>query len=1061
MVKPSNSFHQVPLLLLLLLLVVASAREYNNNDIIATTSTISRNDFPPDFVFGAGSSAYQIEGAASEDGRKPSIWDTFTHAEKVVDKSNADIGSDQYHKYKDDVKLMQDMGLDAYRMSISWSRLIPDGRGAVNPKGLNYYNNLINELIAHGIKPHVTLNHFDHPQVLEDEYNGFLSPKIIEDFTAYANVCFKEFGDRVKSWSTLNEPNIQTLLGYDLGILPPERCSYPFGAVNCSKGDSTTEVYVSAHNILLSHASAVNLYRKHYQGRQKGQIGLTLLALWMEPFSDSLRDLAATKRMIEFHLGWILHPLVYGYYPATMRKIVGSRLPYFTDNESEQLRGSFDFIGLNYYQVCYVSDIARSLDDNSRDYILDVSANLEDYPKIRVQKNTKEFLDFSRLKVSPEVPFAPWGLQRLLEYVRVNYKNPPIEITENGYPLPPSTGRNDTKRVEFLQVYIESLLTPIRMGSNIRGYFVWSFMDCFEFRFGYTFLYGLYEVDFNDKDRKRCYIVGSHPSETTSVISSIVNNYILLLCLALALALLFSQSQAKMVKTSNSFHQVPLLLLLLLLVVASAREYNNDDIIATTSTISRNDFPPDFVFGAGSSAYQIEGAASEDGRKPSIWDTFTHAEKVVDKSNADIASDQYHKYKDDVKLMQDMGLDAYRMSLSWSRLIPDGRGAVNPKGLNYYNNLINELIVHGIKPHVTLNHFDHPQVLEDEYNGLLSSKIIEDFTAYADVCFKEFGDRVKSWSTFNEPNIQTVLGNDVGIFPPERCSYPFGVVNCSKGDSTTEVYVSAHNILLSHSSAVNLYRKHYQGKQKGQIGITLLAMWMEPLSDSLRDQAATKRMIDFHLGWFLHPLVYGYYPATMRKIVGSRLPYFKDNESEHLRGSFDFIGLNHYQVFYVSDIARSLDDNSRDYMLDISARIGGPPTISRLKGPPEFSLAPWGLQRLLEYVRVNYKNPAIEITENGFPLPTSTGRDDTKRVEYLQVYIESLLTSIRMGSNIRGYFVWSFMDCFEFLFGYTLEYGLYEVNFNDKDRKRYPKLSAEWYTTFLTKHGKERKSYSY
>ncbi|KAF6154096.1 hypothetical protein GIB67_025609 [Kingdonia uniflora] len=298
---------------------------------------------------------------------------------------------------------------------------------------------------------------------------------------------------------------------------------------------------------------------------------------------------------------------------------------------------------------------------------------------------------------------------------------------------------------------------------------------------------------------------------------------------------------------------------------------------------------------------EIEGAASEDGRKPSIWDTFTHAEKVVDKSNADIASDQYHKYKDDVKLMQDMGLDAYRMSISWSRLIPNGRGAVNPKGLNYYNNLINELIAH-------------------------------------DVCFKEFGDRVKSWSTFNEPNVQTLLGNDIGTRPLQKTLPGFDIF------TLPSLHVTLMKIV---------------GKQKGEIGITLLAMWIEPLSDSLRDLAATKRVIDFHLGWFLHPLVYGYYPATMRKIVGSRLPYFKDNESEQLRGSFDFIGLNHYLIFYVSDVARSLDDNSRDYILDTSARIEDPP-MTRLP------LAPWGLQRLLEYVRVNYKNPAIEITENGW-----------------------------------------------------------------------------------------------
>ncbi|KAF6136346.1 hypothetical protein GIB67_036564 [Kingdonia uniflora] len=163
-----------------------------------------------------------------------------------------------------------------------------------------------------------------------------------------------------------------------------------------------------------------------------------------------------------------------------MRKILGSRLPYFKYNESEQLRGSLVFIGLNHYQLFYVSDIARSLDDNSRDYMLDISARIGGLPTIRLQKNTKEFMDFSRLKSPPKFPLAPWGLQRLLEYVRVNCKNPAIETTENGFPLLTSTGHNDTKRVEYLQVYIESLLTSIRMGSHLRGYFVWSFMDCFE-----------------------------------------------------------------------------------------------------------------------------------------------------------------------------------------------------------------------------------------------------------------------------------------------------------------------------------------------------------------------------------------------------------------------------------------------------------------------------------------------------------------------------------------------------------------------------------------------------
>ncbi|XP_068645419.1 beta-glucosidase 32-like isoform X2 [Aristolochia californica] len=338
------------------------------------------------------------------------------------------------------------------------------------------------------------------------------------------------------------------------------------------------------------------------------------------------------------------------------------------------------------------------------------------------------------------------------------------------------------------------------------------------------------------------------------------------------------------------------------------------------AVFTRDDFPPGFLFGAGSSAYQVEGAAAEDGRKPSIWDTFTHAGKVLDKSTADIAADQYHKYKEDVELMHKMGLNAYRFSISWSRLIPDGRGEVNPKGLEYYNNLINELVDHGIEPHVTLNHFDLPQALDDEYGGYLSPKLIADFTAYADVCFKEFGDRVKTWVTFNEPNIQTVVGYDLGVFPPGRCSYPFGS-NCSEGNSSTEVYVSAHYILLAHAAAVQLYREKYQDTQRGSIGITLLAMWFEPLTDSLQDLNATQRMLDFHLGWFLDPIFYGDYPSTMKEIVGSRLPSFGVEESELMRGSFDFIGLNHYVVLFVQGSSAVRDKSETDYYRDISVEL--------------------------------------------------------------------------------------------------------------------------------------------
>lgn len=490
----------------------------------------------------------------------------------------------------------------------------------------------------------------------------------------------------------------------------------------------------------------------------------------------------------------------------------------------------------------------------------------------------------------------------------------------------------------------------------------------------------------------------------------------------------------------------------------------SESIFTASDAITRDDFPPGFIFGAGTSAYQVEGAAAEDGRKPSTWDTFAKAGLNADKSTADIASDQYHKYKEDVKLMHDMGLDAYRFSICWSRLIPDGRGPVNSKGLQYYNNLINELVSYGIHPHVTLYHFDLPQALEDEYLGLLSPKIVEDFTAYADICFKEFGDRVKYWITFNEPNFEPVLGYDVGIFPPARCSNPFGL-NCSMGDSTTEPYRSAHNILLSHASAAALYKEKYQAMQRGKIGITILGFWFKPFTESEEDIATARRVRDFHIGWFMDPLMYGNYPAVMREIVGSRLPSFNAEESKTLKASFDFIGFNHYSVFYVQSYPNNFGKNNRDYVKDISAKLPNFPistgtygkvfTLKRIAPIPS---NPWALQEMLEYIKVRYGNPPIMIHENGYAETnvrptTGSSKDDYDRVTYLQGYMESLLQSVRNGSNTHGYFVWSFIDCFELMFGYTARYGLYGVDFSRADRARYPRISAQWYSNFLNNIG--------
>ncbi|XP_024009497.1 beta-glucosidase 3 [Eutrema salsugineum] len=434
---------------------------------------------------------------------------------------------------------------------------------------------------------------------------------------------------------------------------------------------------------------------------------------------------------------------------------------------------------------------------------------------------------------------------------------------------------------------------------------------------------------------------------------------------------------------------------------------------------TRSDFPKGFLFGSAFSAFQWEGAVDEDGRKPSIWDSFVNSDAgppfVID-------CDGYHKYKEDVRLMYDMGLDAFRLSISWPRLIPSGRGPVNPKGLRFYKNLLNELTRHGIEPHVTLYHNDLPQVLEDEYGGWIDRKIIDDFTAFADVCFREFGNSVKLWSTVNEPNMLAMGGYDLGASAPKP-------------------YIALHNMLLAHASVARLYKQKYKEKQNGSVGITCFAHWMVPFTSSEEDNIATQRAKDFSLGWVMHPLVFGDYPEAMKNIVGKRLPSFSKEESDLVKDSSDFLGIIHYTTLCVAHKSKS---RNKDYLSDMRASLIPFGNSTFIK----FDVLPWGLEELLEYIKQNYGNPPVYILENGRPTNHYSSLNDVERVEYLHAYIAAVLNSVRNGSETRGYFQWSFMDLYEFL-SYNHTYGLYYVNFSDPERKRSPKTSALWYTAFL------------
>ncbi|ESR52293.1 hypothetical protein CICLE_v10031178mg [Citrus x clementina] len=410
----------------------------------------TRNSFPPEFLFGTASSAYQYEGAAHVGGRKPSVWDTFAmdQPEKILDHSNGDVADNFYFRYKEDIALVKQVGFDSLRFSISWSRILPHGNisGGVNQQGVDFYNNLINELISYGLKPFVTLFHWDTPQALEDEYGGFLSPKIVKDFGDYADLCFKEFGDRVKHWITLNEPETVGENGYAKGTHAPGRCSNYIG--NCPAGNSATEPYVAAHYLILSHATAVKLYRQNYQPSQNGLIGITISSIWAVPKFPTVASKKAASRAIDFKFGWFFNPITYGSYPRSMQHLVGNRLPKFTKSQAE-MTGS-DWLSI--------------------------------YPK---------------------------GIRELLLYLKKKYNPPPIYITENGVGDVNSSSwsigyaLNDTVRVNYYNDHLSYILEAINSGGvDVRGYFAWSFLDNYEWEYGYTTRFGITYVDYKDGLRR-------------------------------------------------------------------------------------------------------------------------------------------------------------------------------------------------------------------------------------------------------------------------------------------------------------------------------------------------------------------------------------------------------------------------------------------------------------------------------------------------------------------------------------------------------------------------------
>jgi beta-glucosidase len=446
-------------------------------------------------------------------------------------------------------------------------------------------------------------------------------------------------------------------------------------------------------------------------------------------------------------------------------------------------------------------------------------------------------------------------------------------------------------------------------------------------------------------------------------------------------------------------------------------------------------FPKGFIWGAATAAYQIEGAAAEDGRGPSVWDVFSKQPGAVWRGNTgDVACDHYHRYREDIGLMKGIGLQAYRMSMSWSRVIPEGTGRINEKGFDFYQRVVDELLKTGIQPWITLYHWDLPQALQEK-GGWLSGDSPKWFEEYTRAVMGKLSDRVSHWITFNEPQVFIELGYRKGEHAP-------GLRLSNK-----EVLLAAHHVLLAHGRAVSAIRE--TAKTKPSIGWVLAHGPGCPASEAAVDIEAARRMTLstennlWGAAWWTDPIVFGRYPEQGLKVFGGDVPSYTSEEMKVIQQPIDFLGLNIYQGYQV----RAKAD-------------GTPEKTSPPQGPAQtsfrWSVTPESLRWGPRFLYENYKLPIV-ITENGMSncdWVQLDGRvNDPQRIDFLDRYLGAYRQAIADGVDARGYFLWSLLDNYEWAEGYRERFGIIHVDY--QTQKRTPKESSKWYHEVIASHGRK------
>jgi beta-glucosidase len=437
-------------------------------------------------------------------------------------------------------------------------------------------------------------------------------------------------------------------------------------------------------------------------------------------------------------------------------------------------------------------------------------------------------------------------------------------------------------------------------------------------------------------------------------------------------------------------------------------------------------FPDDFTWGAATSSYQIEGAVNEDGRGPSIWDTFCRQPgKVWQGHNGDIAADHYHRWKEDVALMAAMGLEAYRFSIAWPRILPEGTGPVNPAGLDFYDRLVDALLEEGIEPFVTLYHWDLPQALQDK-GGWTKRETAEAFAEYARVVAARLGDRVTYWITHNEPAVAILDGHFTGEHAPGK-------------KNPMDAAWAYRNLMVSHGLAVPALRE--AAGRPIQVGIVLNLSPVHPASDSKADEKAAKRYDGVANRMFLDPVLRGRVPADVQRMFGL-LFRISDDDLRTIAAPTDFVGIN----YYTRDVVRH--DKSVPFVQASEIRPEGN-EYSQM-----WEIYPEGLYEILTRVWHDYKPAHLYVTENGIPMPDTLEADgsvhDVRRVAYLRDHVAQVHRAIADGVPVRGYFAWSLLDNFEWAHGYQMRFGLIYVDY--ETQRRIVKDSGKWYAGVVAKN---------